>query len=62
MSRNKHPAIPVPTTDARSLQNAVLQLKESVEILSGVRRGTAVAVTWDDLIRLGLASEADIPR
>ena|GEM_PF-6760612 len=61
MSKIKYPSVPEPTQDVRSLQASVLALKENVEILTGQRRGPT-PVTWDDLVRLGLIEEADIPR
>lgn len=62
MSKGKIPAIPEASQDVRSLQAAVLALKEAVEILSGQRRGAQRLVTWDDLVRLGVVEEGDVPR
>lgn len=62
MSKDKIPAIPEASQDARSLQAAVLALKEAVEILSGQRRGAQRPVTWDDLVRLGVVEEGDVPK
>lgn len=62
MSKVVVPSIPEPAQDVRSLQVAVLALKEAVEVLSGQRRGSHPPVTWDDLVRLGVIEKQDVPR
>jgi hypothetical protein len=59
---NRYPGIPQPAEDLRSLHVTVLALKEAVETLTNQRVGALPPVTWVDLMRLGLASEADIPK
>lgn len=62
MPRRKQASIPDPITDVRSLQTTVMALKELVETLAG-QRGKAydAAVTFADLVQLGLISDPDIP-
>ena len=55
------PAIPEPTVDPKSLRNTTASLKEAVEIIAG-QRGTSPFVTWDDLVRLNIVSQADVPK
>lgn len=55
------PAIPDPTVDPKSLRNSALAVKEAVEIIAGQRVPTPF-VTWDDLVRLNIVSQADVPR
>jgi hypothetical protein len=51
---SNYPAIADPTTDVASLREAVMALKETVEILTRQRGGGgAAAVTWDELEVLG---------
>ena len=54
--------IPDPTESPASLRTSVLALKELAEVLGG-QRGTSGmrAVTWNDLIRLGLATDTEQP-
>lgn len=59
---NKYPAIPECTSDVRSLQNTINALKEVVEVLTGQRHGSQPLVTWDDLVRLGVVEQGDVPR
>jgi hypothetical protein len=42
------------------MQTTINSLKENVELLTG-QRGQK-PVTWDDLVRLGLVEQADVPR
>lgn len=51
-----------PDADVASLHATVVQLKEAVEMLQG-QRGSAYdcAVTWGDLLVLGLIKEDQIP-
>jgi hypothetical protein len=57
------PAIPDPTTDPHSLRNTAMATKELVETLAGFRgKATDVAVTWGDLVRLGLIAVDRIPK
>lgn len=63
VNAKRYPAIPQPTTNANSLLDTSLALKEGHEILLGVRgQRRYSAVTWDDLVRLGLIKESDIPQ
>lgn len=55
-------AIPVPYEDVRSLQKTAHATKEAVETLAGTRNVGDAAVTWDDLVRLGLIERQRIPR
>jgi hypothetical protein len=59
----KIPTIIEPYENAASLRSAVMALKENVEMLTG-QRGTIddVAVTWGDLIRLGLIKQDQVPK
>jgi hypothetical protein len=51
---SNYPAIADPTTDPASLREAVMALKETVEILTRQRGGgSAAAVTWAELEALG---------
>lgn len=65
MSNRRRPqaTIPQPVAEVRSLYVAALATKELVETLAG-QRGTAydAAVTWEDLMRLGLITRDQIPR
>lgn len=55
------PAIPEPTVDPKSLRNSGLATKEAVEIIAG-QRGPSPFVTWEDLVRLNIISQMDVPR
>jgi hypothetical protein len=59
----KLPTIPEPYENLPSLRVATMALKEGVEMLSG-QRGDAddCAVTWGDLIRLGLIKQDQVPK
>lgn len=65
MAANRnYPAIPQPSPgDPDSLYEAVSAVKENVELLTG-QRGTNVtpAVTWQDLVDLGLIAADQVPR
>lgn len=63
MPRRRQTSIPEPTEDVRSLRTAVMALKELVETLAG-QRGKAydAAVTYGDLVALGIISDPDIPQ
>lgn len=59
----KYPAINEPTTDGASLRESVLNLKEGVEMLTRQRGDPiASAVTWADLVALGLIDAAAVPK
>ena len=55
--------IPTPEAETHSLYSAVMALKELTEGLAG-HRGTLsdIAVTWQDLIDLGLITKEQVPR
>jgi len=56
-------SVPEPTEDARSLRTAIMALKELVETLAGQRgKPYDVAVTFGDLVQLGLITDPDIPQ
>jgi hypothetical protein len=59
----KYPPIPEPTTDPGSLRDSVLALKQGFETLSHQRANPLVAaVTWSDLLALGLITAAQVPK
>jgi hypothetical protein len=58
----KYPAIPYPVEDLASLRSATAALKEVVEIITQQRGSVAnSAVTWQDLVNLGLITTAQVP-
>lgn len=60
--RSARPGIPQPT--ASNLLDTVLSIKEAVETINGQRRGSRVtsAVTWEDLIALGIVTLEQVPK
>ncbi len=58
-------AIPDPQATIPSHQETLTAMKEVVDILAGQRRDDLVgrkAVTWDDLVALGLIQQDQVPR
>lgn len=61
--RRNQPTIPVPSEDVRSLHSTAAATKELVEQIAGQRGAVGdAAVTFDDLVRLGLIARDKIPR
>jgi hypothetical protein len=60
----KFPGIPEPTQDPEAMMATVQALKQATETILGQRRGSRVtsAVTWQDLVDLGLIEVEQIPR
>lgn len=60
--RSQQATIPEPVEDVRSLRATAVATKELVETLAG-QRGNPMdaAVTWRDLVDLGLVIPAEIP-
>lgn len=60
----KFPGIPEPSADVESLLNTTQALKMAAEVILGQRRGSRrdSAVTWADLVRLGIVEEGQVPR
>lgn len=55
----RYPAIPAPSSDPVALLQTVQALKQVVELLAGTRsrvNDDVAAVTWQDLIGLGIVS------
>jgi hypothetical protein len=62
MATLKYPTIPHPTHDPLALNQTAMALKETVEILTATRgERLSAAVTWQDLIDLGLITPAQVP-
>lgn len=58
----KPPAIQEPNETPESLRQAVIALKEGMEILSGSRGSKLnAAITWQDLVDLRLITIAKVP-
>lgn len=58
----KYTSIPDPTNDPISLRNSVVALKQAFEQLSRQRKNVPnAAVTWQDLVDLGLIKASQIP-
>lgn len=58
----KYPGIPQPIADVNNLQVAASATKEAVEILTRQRGDRSLsAVTWQDLLALGLITASQIP-
>lgn len=63
MRTNRYPSIPDSSTDPEALRKTDLFLKETLEIMTGVRGNRAHSVvTWQDLLDLGLIVPEQIPR
>lgn len=61
-NNNSYKAIPDPQATPQSLRESVLALKETVEVLTRQRRPIAAgAVTWQDLVDLGLIKMSQVP-
>lgn len=59
----KYPAISDPLSNINSLQSTTSALKEGYEMLTRQRGNKALsAVTWEDLLRLGLITADKIPK
>lgn len=57
-----HAAIPEPLQDVVSLRATAFALKEGYEVLAGIRGDAeSAAVTWRDLIQLGLVRADQVP-
>ena len=60
--RRPQATIPVPGMDPASMHATIMGIKELVEDLAGQRGNrNATAVTWGDLVRLGLIKQQDVP-
>jgi hypothetical protein len=59
----KYPSIPKPSADLIALSRAGDAMKETIEILT-LQRGNKEngAVTWQDLVDLGLIVPTQVPR
>lgn len=58
----KYPAIPEPVAEIQSVRSTAAATKEGLEILTNQRGSNLLAaVTWQDLINLGLVTPAQIP-
>ena len=60
----KFPGIPEPTSDPSGLLTTLSACKQALEVILGQRRGSRrdSAVTWGDLVELGLIEENQVPR
>jgi len=59
----KTAAIPEPMANINSVRDTAQALKENMEVLQGIRGDrTTAAVTYQDLLRLGLITAAQLPR
>jgi hypothetical protein len=58
----KYPAIPDPSLAPESLRDSVISVKQAFEIHTG-QRGNKLkaAVTWQDLVDLGLIEANQVP-
>ena len=64
MPRKRLPGIPDPSRSAEGMFDTVTTMKQAVETLAGQRIGSRgeSAVTWNDLVDLGLIEALQIPR
>lgn len=64
MPNKRLPGIPEPSRSAEGMFETVITMKQAVETLAGQRQGSRgeSAVTWNDLVDLGLISPLQIPR
>lgn len=59
----KYPSIPEPVAETNSIRDCAAAMKETVEVLTQQRGDRSLsAVTWQDLLSLGLITADQIPR
>jgi hypothetical protein len=63
VAKKRIPGIPDPARSVDGMFETLLTMKQAVETLAGQRRGSRAqsAVTWQDLVDLGLIEELQIP-
>jgi len=63
VARKRLPGIPDPSRTTEGMFETVVTMKQAVETLAGQRRGSRgeSAVTWNDLVDLGLIEALQIP-
>lgn len=63
MPAQRYPSIPNPSLDPEALRRADIAIKETLEIMTGVRgnRNDSI-VTWQDLIDLGFIVPTQVPK
>ncbi len=62
MARKDYGAIPIANANIQSLLNAANAVKQAIDVLTGQTRNKgATAVTWDDLVALGLIEKSQVP-
>lgn len=63
MAKKSKATVPEPTETFDGLRASVMGLKEIAEVLDG-QRGNMLdaAVTWQDLVDLGIVSPVNVPR
>lgn len=54
MATKKYPAVPEPGATVESLREAVVALKQTVELLTRQRDPAKSAVIWEELVALGI--------
>lgn len=63
MTVKRYPPIPDPSTDPEALRRSDLAMKETLEIMTGVRGNRFdSAVTWQDLVDLGIIVPTQVPK
>lgn len=63
MSNRQFPAVPDPGVTTQGNHAALVALKQGYEVLTDQRGdGTAAAVTWQDLVNLGLITPLQVPK
>jgi hypothetical protein len=63
MPTQRYPSIPDPSLEPEALRRSDVAIKETLEIMTGVRgnRNNSV-VTWQDLIDLGFIVPTQVPK
>ena len=60
---NRYPAIADPRAELASVHDAVVSIKQNVELLTGARGARRdTPVTWGELVTLGVIAEDQIPK
>lgn len=63
MAAPRYPSIPDPSLEPEALRKSDIAIKETLEIMTGVRGNRADSVvTWSDLVNLGFIVPTQIPK